>query len=217
MHLKQVIIWFLLIAPLGVNAQIPILFSITQPLNPGKNLVHIETSSIFYHNPSATSYTRFGAGIGSEHYVLSRTKDFLSFAPTLVYNGAGEESKTYSVENGNTYYYRSTTLTGRLLIGTGLYYKRRIGNKLIAGIGFQYQLLIAQIKDQYIYGQSNSSIPDIQFRKSESSILTSLTYSVDSHHVVNVVGQFGVSPITQGLNQPYANGVRLQIARILSF
>lgn len=215
MHLKQIAIGIVLLLPMQVLAQIG--YNKFDPINPGKNLIRIETSGIFYHNPNGGTYSKFGAGIGTEHYFMSREKDFISFAPTLVYNGAGEEAKTYSVENGTTYYYRSTTLTGRLLAGTGLYYKRRIGSRLIAGVGFQYQFQIGQIKDQYTYGVSNSSIPDIEFRKSESSVLASLTYPVDHNHLVNLVAQFGVSPITQGVSQPYATGIRLQIAKILSF
>ena len=130
----------------------------------------------------------YGFGLGGEFHFLTKTKSRLSLASSLLFNQASEELKTYSVEN-NSFYYRSTTLTGRLLFATALYYKHNLGKQVQVGVGFQPQFVLHEFKDFYIYGESVSPIPDVKFRKSEVALLAllnvcnkSLVYGLTSLH-----------------------------------
>ena len=178
----------------------------------GKARLHIETSAIRYRNATPSNYVGFGFGVGGEFYFLERKKSMFSLAPTFHYNQASEEQKTYSVEN-NSYYYRSTTLTGRMLFAPAFYYKRNIGKQIQLGLGFQPQFVIGTLKDFYTYGESVSAIPDVEFRKTEVAILASLTYVISPLYSVNLVGQFGSSPVTQSIESVYADGLRMQISK----
>jgi hypothetical protein len=174
--------------------------------------LHIETSALTYRNSLTQNNNAFGFGLGGELTVLQSEYSFLSLATTLMYAGANEELKTYSIENSE-YYYRSTTLTGRLLISPALCYKVNWGKQLQLGIGFQPQILIKKFSNNYTLGTSNTTIPDIAFRKTEMTILTSLGYQIDDVYMVNLIGQFGVSPVTQGIEQPHVHAVRMQISK----
>ena len=194
----------------GAFGQKPSVYHVTDHI--GKLRVHLETSVISYRSAESTNYLGFGFGTGAELYWYENGSSRLSFAPTLHYNQASEELKTYSVEN-NAYYYRSTTLTGRLLFAPAIHVKRNLGKQLQIGIGFQPQFVLHTFKDYYIYGTSVSAIPDVEFRKTEVSLLASINYMISPRYTVNLIGQFGASPVLQNSRNVFADGVRMQISR----
>lgn len=179
----------------------------------GKARLHIETSAIQYASKDKLNNSGFGFGLGGELFFWGqRERARFSFAPTIQFHQTNEEQKTYSVENA-TYYYRSTTLTGRVVMACPLSYKFDVGKQLQLGLGFQPQFLVASRKDNYTSGSSISSIPDIAFRKTDVSFIGSFTYLINPRYAVNFIAQIGASPIVQGVDQPYANAFRMQLSR----
>ncbi|MFT5723776.1 MAG: hypothetical protein ACI9JN_000893 [Bacteroidia bacterium] len=180
----------------------------------GTARLNIETSAVFHQKKEASNYAAFGGGFGIELLTKQKESSHCSWAPMILFNGANEELKTYSVEN-SSYYYRSTTLTGRLLFTTGFYYKRNIGKQLVFGIGFEPQFVLAHFQNQYTLGESAGPIPDINFRIVDVPLLASVTYSIDAHYSLNMIAQFGFTPIIQGAEQPKVNALRFQLSRRL--
>ncbi|MFT5511756.1 MAG: hypothetical protein ACI8SE_000149 [Bacteroidia bacterium] len=212
MFIKQVIgSTMLLLTLLPVYSQVITPHDISS--NIGKARLHIETSALRYKQKSTLNNSGFGFGVGGEMYFWGQRKGTrFSFAPTVLFQQTNEELKTYSVENAS-YYYRSTTLTGRFLLACPLSYKFDIGKQLQLGLGFQPQFLLASRKDNYTAGTSISAIPDIEFRKTDVSFLGTLTYLIGPKYAVNFIAQIGASPITLGEEQPYANAFRMQLSR----
>lgn len=196
----------------SVHGQVRDKFDLNQSI--GKTRVQLETGNYFYKNTEKRNYNKFGFGAGIETLLAINERSHLSLAPALIYNGVNETLKTYSVEN-SSYYYRSTTLTGRLMASTALYYKHNLGRQLQVGIGFQPNICLHEFKDQYILGESISAIPDISFRRTEISFLASVGYVIDPYWMVNIVGQYAVNPVAQVENSSFANGIRMQLSRKL--
>ena len=178
----------------------------------GKLRTHLETGNYLYRNAEKNNYYKFGYGFGAESLFPQNEVSNFSVAFGLLYNGVHEERKTYSVENAS-YYYRSTTLTGRFVGNTSLFYKRNLGKQFQAGFGFQVNVVLKEFKDQYILGESISPIPDISFQRTEFSFLTSVGYVIDSNWMVNFIGQFAVDPVTQSENSTYVRAFRMQLSR----
>ncbi len=211
MFIKQIIqITLVVLCATNTFGQAPSVYHISE--NIGKARVHFETSALRYRGPSKNGYSGYGFGLGGEYHFMKKNKSRLSLAPSLLFNKASEELKTYSVEN-NSFYYRSTTLTGRLLFATALFYKQNLGKQVQLGVGFQPQFVLHDFKDFYIYGESASPIPDVKFRKSEVALLGSLTYVISPLYTVNFIAQVGVSPVTHGTNKTYVDGFRMQLSR----
>ncbi len=181
------------------------------PESPGL-LLNIETASIFYSKTENQSYTKFGAGIGVEYVFYDRGTSEFSCAPMISFWGANEELKTYRVEN-SIYYYRSTVLTGKISLNVPLMYKRQISPLWRIGIGYQPQFLLFTLKNQTIRGTSTTEIPDVQFNKTESSVIGFVGYRIDRRHQINLLGQYGISKVIQGATEPNCNALRLQISR----
>jgi hypothetical protein len=180
----------------------------------GKLRLNLESGAIIHHEKGKLNYTSFGYGVGCEILSNVRQYHYWSVSPSLLYNGSNEELKTYSIEH-NSYYYRSTILKGRLLVGTPLYYKRSFGRQVIIGVGFQPQFVLWQNKTHHILGESASPIPDLEFRKADVSLLFALSYSIDPHYMFNIISQFGVSPLLQRVEQTRVTALRFQVSRRL--
>ena len=211
MFIKQIVPTFLMtLLALSAMSQTPSVYHISENIR--KARVHFETSALRYRGASKNGNSGYGFGLGGEFHFLTKTKSRLSLASSLLFNQASEELKTYSVEN-NSFYYRSTTLTGRLLFATALYYKHNLGKQVQVGVGFQPQFVLHEFKDFYIYGESVSPIPDVKFRKSEVALLASLTYVISPLYTVNFIAQVGGSPVTHATEKTCVDGLRMQISR----
>ncbi len=212
MDLKRIIYLAFLVCLVGhVHAQIAFdTYDINQSI--GKARIQIETGNYQYHKPESENYYKFGYGIGGESLIPWKDRSKFSLGFGVLYNGVYEEMKTYSVENAS-YYYRSTTLTGRLVANTAAMYKYNLARQVQVGVGFQVNIVLNEFKDQIILGESISAIPDISFQRTEMSLLASIGYVVDPNWMVNLVGQYAVSPLTQGENPSYMRGIRLQLSR----
>ncbi len=211
MVIKQIV---LLIASVCFSTMLYSQETIPYPLenSVGTVRLNIETSLINYRQKDASNYTKMGFGLGADIILFNQNKSFISLSPSFLFNGTEEERKTYSVENSN-YYYRSTTLTGRILGATALNYSRQINSQIAIGLGFQPQFVLRKFQNQYRYGESAITIPDVEFRKTESTILFSMIYQIDYTWNIKLIGQMGVSPVTQDDNSPYSNAVRFQLSR----
>ncbi|MBO6517835.1 MAG: outer membrane beta-barrel protein [Bacteroidia bacterium] len=174
--------------------------------------LNFETASIFYNNTESGTRGKFGFGLGGEFYFHDGGISILSVAPMVSYWGAEEERKTYRVDNGS-YYYRSTTLTGKLTLNIALMYKRRIHPNWQVGFGYQPQIMLASFRDQVTHGETNSEIPDIQFSKTGSSVVGMVGYRIDRRYRVNLFGQYGIGAVIQGAKEPRGSAIRLQISR----
>lgn len=177
-------------------------------------MLNIETAGIYYTKPEGNSYAKFGMGIGGEYMIFNRNPSMFSLSPMVNYLGANEVRRTYQVEHGN-YYYRTTHLTGKISLGINLIYKYQVRYKWRIGVGFQPQFVLATFKSQTIYGSTTAPLPDIQFNKTESSLLGFAGYRIDRKHQLNVLCQYGLSKSIQGANEPGSIALRFQISRSL--
>lgn len=175
-----------------------------------------QTSSLFFVNSEQGNYTKFGFGAGAEYIFYQKGKMLLSCAPLIGYSGAHEEQNTFSTKQG-VFFYRSTLLTGKLTLQTPLYVQTQLKNKMRIGVGFQPQFLAKTFKKQTVHGTSSTDIPDIHFLQTESSLMVRLGFQIDPLYRVQVMGQFGLSPVTLNENSPVVHGVRFQISRELKF
>lgn len=178
----------------------------------GNTRVHLETGGVFYKNITTGNYNKFGFGVGAEGLWQQDKFGYLSLGLNVAFRGAHEERKTYSVENAQ-YYYRSTTLTGRLLASPVLGYKRNMGRQIQIGVGLQPSIVLASFKDYYTLGLSASPIPDVTFQRTELAVVSSISYVIDPNWMVNIIGQYTFSPLTQGENPSYARGLSMQLSR----